>query len=450
MQAGQRRQAARDSRPKPTGAVERGEHWWPVALAIVVTAVLHVALPGQYRVNPIWVVPVVLLVLLAALIIGDPGRIDRQQPWLRVVTGIVVAFITVANLFSAGRLVAAIITDNKLFAANAPALLAVGGVIWVTNVIAFGLWYWDLDRGGAAARAHHSQPAPAFVFPEMLHNDYVPATWMPQFVDYLSLAFWTATAFSPTDVSAVKRWAKLLMILEACVSLGVGALVISRAINILKYPDTHTVHAASRLTGPESGPTLTRRPGPPRPGIGSSLLAAARGAQQHPRPGAQEGEVAEHLEDEHHPRGLRLGSDVPETHRREDGHAEVQSVRAGQRLGEAGRRRSFHHEIRRGEHQQVEGEDQAQRLDRLHIRVARTDDASHLPRRHSYEDPHADQQTHRDTGIEPLIQRQYVVENHQHRREQEAAERRAEHEPPALSRRQFLIRSVDHGRPPRI
>jgi len=107
-------------------------------------------------------------------------------------------------------------------------------VVWATNVIAFGLWYWDLDRGGAAARAHHSHPAPAFVFPEMLHNDYVPATWMPQFVDYLSLAFWTATAFSPTDVSAVKRWAKLLMMVEACVSLGVAGLVISRAINILK------------------------------------------------------------------------------------------------------------------------------------------------------------------------------------------------------------------------
>ena len=79
---------------EPAGAAERGEHWWPVALAIVVTAVLHVALPGQYRVNPIWVVPVVLLVLLAVLIIGDPGRIDRQKPWLRAITGIVIAFIS--------------------------------------------------------------------------------------------------------------------------------------------------------------------------------------------------------------------------------------------------------------------------------------------------------------------------------------------------------------------
>ena len=204
-----------------------------MALAILVTAGLHVALPAQYRVQPRWVVPAVLLALLAALIIGDPGRIDREKPWLRAVTGITIAFITVANLFSAGRLIRDILTNNKMFANNATALLATGGVIWATNVIAFGLWYWDLDRGGAAARAHRPDANPAFVFPEMLHTDYVPATWVPRFVDYLSLAFWTATAFSPTDVSAIKPWAKLLMAVEASVSIGIGTLVIARAINIL-------------------------------------------------------------------------------------------------------------------------------------------------------------------------------------------------------------------------
>src|SRR6202161_2858354 len=104
---------------KQAAAAVRGEHWWPVALAILAVAGLHVALPATYRVNPRWVVPVVLLVLLAVLIIGDPGRIDRQKPWLRVVLGIVIAFITVANLFSAARLVADILTGNKIFANNA-------------------------------------------------------------------------------------------------------------------------------------------------------------------------------------------------------------------------------------------------------------------------------------------------------------------------------------------
>ena len=217
----------------PDGAAAQGENWWPVALAIVAAAVLHVALPAKYRVDPAWVVPAVLLALLAALITGDPGRIDRQKTWLRIVTGAVIAFITVANLFAAVHLVHDILTNNKLYASNATGLLATGGVIWATNVIAFGLWYWDLDRGGAAARAHHPQANPAFIFPEMLHTQYVPAPWVPKFVDYLSLGFWTATAFSPADISAIRPWAKLLMITEAAVSLGIAGLVIARAINIL-------------------------------------------------------------------------------------------------------------------------------------------------------------------------------------------------------------------------
>ena len=205
-----------------------------MALAILAVVGMHVALPAKYRINPPWVLPAVLLVLLAILIIGDPGRIDRQNRWLRIVTSLVITFITLANLFAAVRLVVDILTNNSLYRSNPGGLLAVGGVIWVTNVIAFGLWYWDLDRGGAAARAHHPQADPAFVFPEMQHTEYTSADWVPRFVDYLSLSFWTATAFSPTDVSAVKRWAKLLMMTEAVVSLAIGILVIARAVNILR------------------------------------------------------------------------------------------------------------------------------------------------------------------------------------------------------------------------
>ena len=78
-------------------AAERGKHWWPVALAILVAAGLHVALPAEYRIQPGWVVPAVLLGLLAVLIAEDPGRIDRQKPWLRLVLGVTIAFITVAH-----------------------------------------------------------------------------------------------------------------------------------------------------------------------------------------------------------------------------------------------------------------------------------------------------------------------------------------------------------------
>jgi hypothetical protein len=227
------RGSARDPAIELAPPAERGEHWWPVALAIIVAAGLHVALPARYRVQPAWVAPAVLIVLLAVLIVGDPGRIDKQKTWLRIVTGVVIACLTLANLLAAARLVTDILTNNKLFAAHPGGLLAAGGVVWATNVIAFGLWYWDLDRGGAAARAHHPDRNPAFVFPEMQHTAYAPANWVPRFVDYLSLAFWTATAISPTDISAIRPWAKLLMMLEAACSIVLAALVIARAINVL-------------------------------------------------------------------------------------------------------------------------------------------------------------------------------------------------------------------------
>ncbi len=214
-------------------AAERGEHWWPVALAIVVVVGLHVVLPARYRVQPAWVLPVVLLTLLAVMIVGDPGRIDRQKTWLRVLMGVIIALLTVANLLAAVRLVVDILTNNKLYANNPGGELAAGGVIWATNVIAFGLWYWDLDRGGAAARAHHPDRNPAFVFPEMQLAEYLPAGWVPRFLDYLFLSFWTSTAFSPSDTIAIRPWAKALMLFEAAASLGLGAIVISRAINIL-------------------------------------------------------------------------------------------------------------------------------------------------------------------------------------------------------------------------
>ena len=229
---------ATEQRPARDPAVElppseRGEHWWPVATAMIVAAGLHAALPASYRVRPVWLFPAVVVALVAVLIIGDPGRIDRQKHWMRILVGGVIALITVANLFGAVRLVVDILTNNKLCADHPGGLLAAGAVIWATNAIAFGLLFWDLDRGGAAARAHRPYDNPAFVFPEMQNADYVPAGWVPRFVDYLSLAFWTATAFGPADVSAIKPWAKLLMMLEASGSIVLGALVVSRAINVL-------------------------------------------------------------------------------------------------------------------------------------------------------------------------------------------------------------------------
>jgi len=205
-----------------------------MALAVLVTGLLRASLPPQLRNGDArWLFLVIVIVLLGALIIGDPGRIDRDVPWLRVLTSCLIGVITLANADAAVRLVVSIINVSA-FTNDAKALLASGGAIWLTNVIAFGLWYWALDRGGPAARAGGAGYPPALVFPEMKNAEHVGTDWTPKFVDYFHFAFATATAFSPTDVSAIKPWMKLMMMAEEAISLIVALLVVARAVNILK------------------------------------------------------------------------------------------------------------------------------------------------------------------------------------------------------------------------
>jgi hypothetical protein len=146
---------------------------------------------------------------------------------------VLIGLITVVNGASPVRLVIGIVSGEP-FTEDAAVLLVSGLVIWLTNVIAFGLWYWDLDRGGAAARARGSSRLPAFVLPEMTNAEYVAPGWYPKFLDYFHFSFATAMAFSPTDVSAIKQWAKLMMMAEEVISLLVAILVVSRAVNILR------------------------------------------------------------------------------------------------------------------------------------------------------------------------------------------------------------------------
>ncbi len=221
--------------PEPTAdtpAAEVGERRWPMALAVVSVGVLQALIPDDFRLLPRYVYPIFLIGFLGVLIIGDPGRIDRQRRWLRVTTVLMIGLITLLTAGAAVRLVVGILTHAKFTTASQ--LLIIGGCIWLANIIAFSLWYWDLDAGGAAARAHASRTIrPAFIFPEMTLPEFVPASWYPKYADYLALSFNTALAFSPTDVSAVRIWAKLMMIVQSMVSLLVAGLVIARAINIL-------------------------------------------------------------------------------------------------------------------------------------------------------------------------------------------------------------------------
>ena len=209
----------------------RGERRWPMAVAVLAAAVMHSALPEQLRVQQSPWLPWIAVVILVAIVIGDPGRIDRLRTWIRVLTDFLIAAITVANAYAAVMLVYGIV-NNESFT-DPKELLIAGGMVWLTNVIAFALWYWDLDQGGPAERANGTSRTPAFVFPEMQHKDHVGPGWRPVFVDYLAFAFATATAFSPTDVSAIKPWSKMMTVAEALISFALAALVIARAINVL-------------------------------------------------------------------------------------------------------------------------------------------------------------------------------------------------------------------------
>jgi hypothetical protein len=210
----------------------RGERRWPMAAAALTAGVLHELLPASFRVQPHWVYPLFLVAFLVVLIAGDPGLIDRQRPWLRVTTGLMIGLITLVNASAAARLVVDILTSRSFHSARE--LLATGAIVWLINVITFALWYWDLDGGGAAARAAATPTSnPAFVFPEMTLTEMVPPGWFPQFADYLALSFFTALAFGPTDVSAIKRWAKLMVVAESLISLSLAVLVVARAVNIL-------------------------------------------------------------------------------------------------------------------------------------------------------------------------------------------------------------------------
>ena len=202
-----------------------------MAAAVLTVAALAFLLPDDFRPLPGWIFQLVLLVFLVVLVIGDPGRIDRESRWLRITTNRMIAVITVGNAWAAARLVRGILVNAKF--TDAEDLLQIGASVWLVNVIVFALWYWHLDCGGAAARASGSTAVTrAFVFPESDLPEHADGLWYPQFVDYLAMSFNTATAFSPTDVSAVKPWAKLFVMAESSVSLVVALLVIARAINI--------------------------------------------------------------------------------------------------------------------------------------------------------------------------------------------------------------------------
>jgi hypothetical protein len=210
----------------------RGEPRWIPAAVIVVVAVLQFFIPERLSLRPRFVLPVIELTLLAVLVALNPGRVARHDPKLRALSLTLTGVIFAANAGSGAALVADLLrgtSSNKPFT-----LLSSGGLIYLINMIVFGLWYWELDRGGPAARALGERAYPDFLFPQMQAGDLVDPDWEPTFPDYLYVSFTNVTAFSPTDTMPLTRWTKLLMMLEAILAVALVVLVIARAVNVLK------------------------------------------------------------------------------------------------------------------------------------------------------------------------------------------------------------------------
>ncbi|MBC5806375.1 MAG: hypothetical protein DLM53_12040 [Candidatus Eremiobacter antarcticus] len=212
------------------GKAARGELRWPASIAVAVALFFQATLPPRLVLGPQWFIPVLELALLLPLSIVAPRRVAGEHNWLRRGALALIAIINVANAGSLALLVHYLLQPGSK--ATASQLLFASAEIWLTNVIVFALWYWELDRGGPDERASDRHRQPDFLFPQMGNPGCAPTGWSPMFVDYLYVAFVNAMAFSPGDTMPLTRWAKLLMMAQALTSLLTVALVAARAVGL--------------------------------------------------------------------------------------------------------------------------------------------------------------------------------------------------------------------------
>jgi uncharacterized membrane protein len=213
---------------RPTGPENR----LPVAVAIVVAIALQIWLSDRFGLHPRWLLPLLEAALLVVLTAINPVRLSRRTRAGRYLTMALAGAITLDNLVSAFVLDYGIVTGKM--GNDAVALLSAGAAIYLTNIIVFGIWYWELDRGGPFNRAAGTDPHPDFLFPQMVSPEISPEHWEPRFLDYLYTSLTNVMAFSPTDTMPLSRWAKSLMALQSTIALSTTALVLARAVNILK------------------------------------------------------------------------------------------------------------------------------------------------------------------------------------------------------------------------
>jgi len=203
----------------------------PPAAAVIAALALYVLLPPHLTLGPPWLMPVLVLALLVPLVVVGPMRLGQPPRVWRTVGIMVIALVNAANVASLALLVRTLLAPGNK--ETGWGLLVSATAIWLTNMLVFGLWFWELDGGGPYSRLSASRRHADFQFPQMVTPSCAPVGWRPSFIDYLYLAFTNSTAFSPADTMPLTGWAKALMAVEALISLLTVLLVAARAVGIL-------------------------------------------------------------------------------------------------------------------------------------------------------------------------------------------------------------------------
>jgi hypothetical protein len=212
--------------------VDKPEPRWQALLAFLAIGAIYLALPRNLIVGPIWLLPTVIVVLLVPTVVSH--RMGRHS--LNRALGIIINGITTLALIGSVILLVRALPSHRETPLQ---LLRSGGLLWLTNVIVFALWYWRLDAGGPVLRDRQNRfGSTSFLFPQMQipHDEraqFACARWQQRFIDYLFIAFTQSSTFGPTDAPLLARWAKVLAMIQILISLTIVILLIARAVGVL-------------------------------------------------------------------------------------------------------------------------------------------------------------------------------------------------------------------------
>jgi hypothetical protein len=220
-----------DAARREVETVGRFDPYWPAQVTVLAAILLSFNLPPSLTIQQVWLIPAIESVLLFGLVASTPWVPAHRHPRRRLVSLGLVGIASASNLVNLALLVHVLLSGKPTTGTE---LVIAGAEIWVTNVLLFTVWYWQLDRGGPIARRADPLLPPDFLFPQMTRDDLGGMNWRARYIDYIYTSFTNATAFSPTDTMPLTPTAKMLFLVQSGASLVTVGMVFARAINILQ------------------------------------------------------------------------------------------------------------------------------------------------------------------------------------------------------------------------